>query len=252
WPLMGSDFRIAAFYWPVVLRREQLQVDLIGYTVIPDMAKIRKYAPRIADDWVSTDADLLAEFAGRSCYQSFHKPNPTAEATHTYLKHFLELGRFSVREDASATLYVSGVSRALTHGLIRHRHRSYSGLSQRFVDLDEANSVIPPALRDEDDAELLEVMDACANSYNELVDYLTNVKGLKRKPAREAARAVMPNMTETRIVGTGHMRAWRDMLFKRYSVHADAEIREFAAEVLRQLKLIAPGQFQDFPEAPLE
>lgn len=227
-----------------------MQVDLIGYTVIPDMAKIRKYAPRIADDWVSTDADLLAEFAGRSCYQSFHKPNPKTEANHDYLKNILDQGHFSVLEHASATFYVTGVSRALTHELIRHRHLSYSELSQRFVDLDEANTVIPPALRDEDDAELLEVMDACANSYNVLVDYLTNVKGLKRKQAREAARAVMPNMTETRIVVTGNMRAWRDMLFKRYSVHADAEIREFAAEVLRQLKLIAPGQFQDFPEVP--
>lgn len=227
-----------------------MQVDLIGYTVIPDMTKIRKYAPRIADDWVSTDADLLAEFAGRSCYQSFHKPNPKTAANHDYLKNILDQGHFSVLEHASATFYVTGVSRALTHELIRHRHLSYSELSQRFVDLDEANTVIPPALRDEDDAELLEVMDACANSYNVLVDYLTNVKGLKRKQAREAARAVMPNMTETRIVVTGNMRSWRDMLFKRYSVHADAEIREFAAEVLRQLKLIAPGQFQDFPEVP--
>src|SRR5690606_32955134 len=114
------------------------------------------------------------------------------------------------------------------------------------------NTVIPPALRAEDDAELFEVMDACANPYNVLVDYLTHVKGLQRKQAREAARAVKPNMTETRIVVTGNKRAGRDMLFKRYSVHAGAEIREFAAEVLRQLKLIAPGQFQDFPEALFE
>src|SRR5690606_16343385 len=162
--------------------------------------KIRKYAPRIADDWVSTDADLLAEFAGRSCYQSFHKPNPKTEANHNYLKNILDQGHFSVLEHASATFYVTGVSRALTHELIRHRHLSYSELSQPFGELDDANAVAPPALRDEDDAGLLEVMDACANSYTVLVPYLTNVKGLKRKQAREAARAVMPNMTETRIV----------------------------------------------------
>ena len=229
-----------------------MQVDLIGYTVIPDMETIRKYAPRIADDWVSTDADLLAEFAGRSCYQSFHKPNPKTEANQDYLRNILNQGHFSVLEHASATFYVTGVSRALTHELIRHRHLSYSELSQRFVNVEDAEVVIPPALRDEYDLvedELYPAMDCAAETYEVLVEALME-KGLKRKQAREAARAVMPNMTETRIVVTGNMRAWRDMLFKRYSVHADAEIREFAAEVLRQLKLIAPGQFQDFPEAP--
>src|SRR5690554_948865 len=125
---MGSGYRIATFYWPVVLRRRQLQVDLIAYTFIPDMEKIRKYAPRIADDWVSTDSDLLAEFAGRSCYQSFHKPNPKTEANHDYLRNILNQGHFSVLEHASATFYVTGVSRALTHELIRHRHLSYSEL----------------------------------------------------------------------------------------------------------------------------
>src|SRR5690606_32934097 len=86
-------------------------------------------------------------------------------------------------------------------------------------------------------------------AYRRIVEELT-AKGLTRKQAREAARAVMPNATETRIVVTGNMRAWRDMLFKRYSAHADAEIREFASRVLAELKRIAPGQFQDFPEVP--
>lgn len=231
-----------------------MQVDLIGYTVIPDIAKVRKYAPRIADDWVSTDADLLAEFAGRSCYQSFHKPNPKTEANHDYLKNIIDQGHFSVLEHASATFYVTGVSRALTHELIRHRHLSYSELSQRYVNVEDAEAVIPPALRDDYDLiadELHPAMNYAAETYEVLVEALME-KGLQRKQAREAARAVMPNMTETRIVVTGNMRAWRDMLFKRYSVHADAEIREFAAEVLRQLKLIAPAQFQDFPEVPFE
>lgn len=233
-----------------------MQVDLIGYTTIPDIEKIRKYAPRIADDWVSTDADLLAEFAGRSCYQSFHKPNPKTEANHDYLRNILDQGHFSVLEHASATFYVTGVSRALTHELIRHRHLSYSELSQRFVDIEDAELVEPPALRDHgmDDVTASAVEAAYTEmrlAYRWLVQNFTE-KGLTRKKAREAARAVMPNATETRIVVTGNHRAWRDMLFKRYSKHADAEIREFATEVLRQLKTIAPGQYQDFPEAPFE
>ena len=197
------------------------------------------------------DSDVLAEFAGRACYQSFHKPNPQTRANRDYLANILRRGHESVLEHASATFYVEGVSRALTHELIRHRHLSYSELSQRYVDLDDANAVIPPALRGEDDTELLGVMGACASSYNALVDYLMNVKGLRRKQAREAARAVMPNMTETRIVVSGNLRAWRDMLHKRHSVHADAEIREFAGLVLSELRKIAPNSFQDFPADPL-
>jgi thymidylate synthase (FAD) len=70
-------------------------------------------------------------------------------------------------------------------------------------------------------------------------------QGFTRKQIREAARAVMPNATETKIVVTGNMRAWRHVCKMRGSEHADAEIRQFAHEVLRQLKEIAPNIFQD-------
>ena len=68
---------------------------------------------------------------------------------------------------------------------------------------------------------------------------------MKRKQAREAARCVMPNMVETRIVVTGNFRAWRDVLAVRGTVHADREIRALACELGRQLKLLAPHAFQD-------
>ncbi|MDA3643821.1 FAD-dependent thymidylate synthase [Saccharopolyspora indica] len=216
----------------------------------------------VTENWMETDpdsidADILAEFAGRACYQSFHKPNPKTAANKDYLANILHQGHNSVLEHASATFYIEGVSRALTHELIRHRHLSYSEMSQRFVNMEDAEMVVPPALRDDfedlrDDFGDLNIFDEIRSEYNGFVSYLMGVKGLSRKQAREAARTVMPNATETRIVVTGNHRAWRDMLAKRWHVAADAEIREFAGEILRILRKVAPNQFQDFPEKPFE
>jgi thymidylate synthase (FAD) len=68
----------------------------------------------------------------------------------------------------------------------------------------------------------------------------------RRKMAREAARGVLPNSTETKIVVTGNARAWRTMLELRSSEGAEMEIRRMAVGVLRLLQLEAPGLFSDF------
>ena len=195
----------------------------------------------------SDHGEDLMEFSGRSCYQSFHKPNEATRSNKDYLANILKQGHESVLEHVSATFYLTGVSRALTHELIRHRHLSYSQLSQRFVDEKEAAMVVPPALRDDHVAvEILgEAFDYALWTYQELVQTLEH-KGLPRKQAREAARAVLPNCTETRIVVTGNVRAWRDFLKKRLDPAADAEIREVAQMIFRDLNLLFPSAFQDF------
>lgn len=209
------------------------------------------------------DAANLVEFAGRACYQSWDRPNPDTASSPGYLANIIAQGHFSVLEHASATFYITGVSRSLTHELIRHRHLSYSQLSQRFVDESEVEFVVPPAIRDvvnrdpgivrraEDTWGEVWFFDTVRKVYRDLVEDL-EAEGLSRKQVREAARSILPNCTETRIVVTGNHRAWRDMLQKRYSVHADAEIRELATELLRQLRRLAPGIYQDFPEEPFE
>jgi thymidylate synthase (FAD) len=68
----------------------------------------------------------------------------------------------------------------------------------------------------------------------------------RRKQARQAARAVLPNATETRIVVTGNYRAWRHFVTMRASEQADVEIREVAVALLRELQRIAPNAFADF------
>lgn len=197
-----------------------------------------------------SEIDMLSEFAGRSCYQSWKKPNPETATNTGYMKNIISQGHFSVLEHGSVTFYVEGVSRALTHELIRHRHLSYSELSQRFVNIEDAEIVTPPALSDgSSDHRLASVEDEAKYQYMKIVDALVS-DGVNRKQAREAARAVMPSMIETKIVVTGNLRAWRDVLQKRHSVHADAEIQQFAAEVLKHLREIAPASVQDIPDEP--
>lgn len=195
------------------------------------------------------DMDHLIEAAGRSCYESWDRPNAkTGKSVEDYMANILSQGHLSVLEHSSATFYITGVSRSFLAEFTRHRQLSFSVRSQRFVDESEANFVIPPAMRDEleDGGEMIldRVMVYASEAYDLLVDRLRN-QGLGRKQAREAARAVMPNMTETRIVVTGNLRAWREMLPKRLSSGADAEIREVCQQILRHLEHIAPAAMQN-------
>src|SRR5690349_4088178 len=164
-----------------------------------------------------TDADggpALVEFAGRACYQSWSKPNPRTATNASYVGHIIDVGHFSVLEHASVSFYITGLSRSCTHELIRHRHFSYSQLSQRYVPEDDSHVVAPPGI--EGDPELMalfaEAVDTSRAAYSALLAKLEAKLGdqasatLRRKQARQAARAVLPNATETRIVVTGNYR----------------------------------------------
>ncbi len=119
--------------------------------------------------------------------------------------------------------------------------------------------VVPPGM--EDDAELQQILaqaaDASRASYTELLSRLEAKFAdqpnavLRRKQARQAARAVLPNATETRIVVTGNYRAWRHFIAMRASEHADVEIRRLAIACLRQLVDAAPAVFGDFQVSAL-
>ena len=205
----------------------------------------------------STDAEggqALTEFAGRACYQSWSKPNPKTATNAAYLRHIIDVGHFSVLEHASVSFYITGLSRSCTHELIRHRHFSYSQLSQRFVPERDSHVVLPPGI--EDDPELQQLFfaaaDASRDAYAALLARLEAKFAdepnavLRRKQARQAARAVLPNATETRIVVSGNYRAWRHFIAMRASEHADVEIRRLAIACLRQLADLAPAVFADF------
>lgn len=205
----------------------------------------------------STDAEggqALAEFAGRACYQSWHKPNPATATNAGYLRHILEVGHLSVLEHGTVTFYITGVSRSFTHELVRHRHFSYSQLSQRYVPERDAAMVEPDVIADDPELHkiFVEATEASVRAYNELLEGLQRKFAdvpnatLRRKQARQAARSVLPNATETRIVVTGNYRAWRHFIAMRATEHADVEIRRIAVECLRHLQRVAPNVFGDF------
>jgi thymidylate synthase (FAD) len=224
-----------------------LQVQVIAQT---------QFTPPADVPW-ETDVDggqALAEFAGRACYQSWDKPNPATATNQGYLRHILEVGHLSVLEHGTVSMYISGVSRSLTHELIRHRHFSYSQLSQRYVPERDAALVEPAVIAEDPElhARFLAAADAALAAYDELLEGLekrfADVPNatLRRKQARQAARSVLPNAIETRIVVTGNYRAWRHFIAMRASEHADVEIRELAIACLRELQRVAGNVFADF------
>ena len=201
----------------------------------------------------SSDGERLAEFAGRLCYMS--QRNPANRTTADYLENIKKQGHGSVLEHANYSILLEGVSRSLTHELVRHRAGfAYSQLSQRYVDESQANFVVPPAIAGEEALETAwrTQVEEAQRAYVGLVEQLMQRYGWvadkvhRRKMAREAARGVLPNSTETKIIATANARAWRTMLELRSSEGAELEIRRAALMILRVLQAEAPAFFSDF------
>lgn len=201
----------------------------------------------------STDGERLAEYAGRLCYMSQH--NPANRSTAEYLANILKQGHGSVFEHSQYVLLLEGISRSCSHELVRHRAGfGYSQLSQRYVDEAHAAFVMPPAIQGDPALEAAwerQVKEAQA-AYVEAVEGLmaryehVESKVHRRKMAREAARSVLPNATEVKIVVSGNVRAWRTMLELRLGEGAEQEIRRMAAAALKVLREEAPALFGDF------
>ncbi len=205
--------------------------------------------------WVgdSTDGERLAEYAGRLCYMS--QRNPANRSTAEYLENIRKQAHGSVLEHANYSLLLEGVSRSLTHELVRHRAGfAYSQLSQRYVDESVADFVVPPAIIGDEGLEgrWRAQMKEAQRTYVALVELLmeryawVEDRVHRRKMAREAARGVLPNSTETKIVVTGNVRAWRTMLELRAGEGAELEIRRLAVALVHLFKSEAPALFSDF------
>ena len=234
------------------------RVYLVGRQVTDE----KTLARFLADEGVSwqTDSEVgaerLAEVAGRVCYMSYGKGRKT---NREFIGHIIEVGHGSVLEHGVWSFLVTGVSRSFTHELIRHRHFSYSQISQRYVDESDSDYVEPDVIATDPALHQVwtEAVNAARHAYDELVKGLearfTDVpeKTLRRKMARQAARSVLPNATETKIFVTGNARALRHFIELRGSEHAEVEIRKVAVAMLRILKEEAPNLFGDYTLEPL-
>jgi thymidylate synthase (FAD) len=201
----------------------------------------------------STDGERLAEFAGRLCYMSQH--NPAGRSTAEYLQNILRQGHGSVFEHSTYVVLIEGISRSCSHELVRHRAGwGYSQLSQRYVDESHAAFVMPPAVQGDPglEAAWTAQVEAAQEAYVTAVERLMERYGWvedrvhRRKMAREAARSVLPNATEVKIVASANVRAWRTMLELRLGEGAELEIRRMAVACLRLLQREAPALFADF------
>ena len=239
---------------------------VLGKQTVDD-AELNRF---LADHGVSWESDsevageVLTETAGSVCYMSFAKPRPGGNAA--YLTHIKEVGHGCVLEHAVWNLLITGVSRSLTHELVRHRAGwAYSQLSQRYVDESVAEYVEPDIIADDPElhAIWLETVKQSHAAYMKLAEAL-NAKladpaaaaaamlppnpdrTTRRKAARQAARSVLPNATETKIFVTANARALRHFLEMRGSVHAEPEIRKLAGAILDVLQKDSPNLFGDY------
>ena len=211
--------------------------------------------PHLAVQWQGegSDGERLSEYAGRICYMS--QANPAGRSTAEYIENIKKQGHGSVLEHAVYVLLIEGISRSCSHELVRHRAGfGYSQLSQRYVDESTAAFVVPPAIIGDAslEADWERQMSAAQATYVDAVNRLMERYGWvadrihRRKLAREAARSVLPNATEVKIVVSANTRAWRTMLELRTSEGAEVEIRRLAVAVLRVLREEAPAFFADF------
>src|SRR4051794_21172428 len=232
------------------------RVYLVGRQSVDDEALSAFLADHDVQHW-TTDTDeageKLVEVAGRVCYLSFARPRPGGNKA--YIGHLLEVGHGSVLEHAVFNLIITGVSRSFSHELVRHRAGfSFSQLSQRFVDESACAFVEPDAIAE--DPELhriwLEAVQSSQRAYRALADGLAakfsdlDDKTLRRKKAREAARSVLPNATETKVFVTANARALRHFIEMRGDAAADVEIRKVAIAILKLLRAESPSLFGDY------
>lgn len=208
-----------------------------------------------------TPGDDLIEFSGRICYMSFgerQSPRDNGE----YILNLIDSGHESVLEHMSWTFVASGVSRAFTHQLVRHRVGfSYSQLSQQYYDESEACFVAPPSLK-KGSSVYRKWGEAMTDSLARYREILASAKTLdisdsfeKKERSREirsTARSVLPNAIETKIVFSANARALRGFLVARGAIKGDWEMREVSVQLFKILQKDAPSIFQDFEQVALE
>lgn len=235
------------------------KIDLIASTTLTNTVE----GGTKIEDWMqldpeATDAESLVEHAGRGCYEQWHKPREATRRNADYIgRTAFDMGHGSILEHASASFRFSGVSRAWLCEMERHRHLSWSVVSQRYVGAEKFGIVVPPAIReaagnivydssdfyDDLDGPASEALDWWAReaffNYEALVGHLED-NGATRKQAREAARSILPNCTEVRGVVTGNLRAWSTILPLRAHPTADAEMQEVSHLILDALEPVAP------------
>lgn len=218
-----------------------------------------------------TPSERLIAFGGKNCYDSFGE-NGRSIAEH--IQSLVDSDHFSVLEHANFSVYITGISRGLSHELVRHRHFSYSQRSTRYTEESGAAIVLDPTYAElygrltlenmgagqlqmpMDQAAIINhFIDTCRTqlyAYNQQVKWLMewNPRHLKGKDLRKWARGkaiqLLPHALETRILVTGNIRSWREFVEKRANPAAEEEIRRLTDMVFELIAPLAPYAWADF------
>lgn len=195
--------------------------------------------------------------AAKLCYSSVGvediMENLTEENTSKFLNMLMSLGHESPIEHVSFTFGVEGVSRSLSHQLVRHRIASFSQQSQRYVKLEQFEYIIPPSIEEDEVAKeiFINSMKESQNAYDEIVERLKSTyinqgvdERMAEKKAIEDGRYVFPNACETKVVFTMNARSLINFFHHRCCDRAQWEIRYMANIMLKEVKKVAPTLFK--------
>lgn len=249
----------------VLLGRPQVRVEgLSGF--LEGFDSSLRFPEYLDDPSRLPDGAQLCKIAGQVCYMSFGPKRTFNENADRYFANLKSSGHGSVLEHANFSLLLYGVSRSLTHELVRHRAGfSFSQLSQRYVSGKMLRFVERPEYQQDEElhAQFLSRIERAASEYASLTQRLLELQhaGVSilsaeartdlRKKVQQTARSVLPNETEAPIVVTGNARAWRHVIEMRADAHAEVEIRQLAVRIFLCLRLVDPILFSDYVIEPL-
>ena len=203
----------------------------------------------------------LLKTAGQTCYSSFGPKRTYNENAQRYFDNLSSSGHGSVFEHPVFSFFLYGVSRAITHEVVRHRAgTAFSQLSQRFVSGKVLRFVERPEYQDVPvlHKRFEQRIDFLAREYDEVADELVELQSQgdpnltadmrtdMRKRVQQAARSVLPNEAETTMVLSANVRSWRHMIEMRTDQHAEREIRDLYFRIFLILRLIEPMLFEDY------
>lgn len=233
---------------------------LIAETVVDEAVMNEALRHLGVENWTTdadTDAELLTEFAGKSCYMSFDEKlnqNLTKVGTrnnHDYIqKGIIAQHHGSVLEHSTVTFFLANVSRVVTHELVRHRAGvAVSQTSGRYVRTDDIQMYFPLEFDDYPGAHdvflrAIQQMEENVAMLAKLTD-VSNQDFATKKRLTSAFRRLIGNGQANHIVVTANHRAWRHMIELRTSPHAEEEIRIVFADISRQLRAQFPAIYAD-------
>jgi thymidylate synthase (FAD) len=250
----------------VVLAKPQTNVAGLGGFLEgfdPDL----RFPEYLDDPTVLPDSSQLCKTAGQTCYASFGPRRTMNENAPAYIERLTSAGHGSVLEHASFNFLLYGISRSVTHELVRHRAgAAFSQISQRYVSGSVLRFVERPEYQQDEQLHRTfeERADRAATEYEEMAELLlerqeggasmltADYKTDARKKVQQTARSLLPNETEAPMVFTGNVRALRHIIEMRADAHAESEIRNLALRLFLCLRTVDPILFGDYDLGELQ